>query len=374
MADKRDYYEVLGVPKTADDEAIKKAYRKMAKKHHPDLHPGDKEAEDRFKELNEAYEVLSDEQKRAQYDQFGFEQPGAGFGGGYSDFGGFGGFEDIFSSFFGGGFGGGAQRSGPMRGEDLHYEISISFKEAAKGCSKELNVTRHETCGVCQGSGCKEGCQPQTCPTCKGTGQVRMTQNTVMGHIQHVQTCRNCGGTGKIIQDPCGKCGGKGQVRTTKRRTVRIPAGIDDGQVIRISGQGELGQRGGPPGDLQVLVRVKPHKYFVRKGTDLYCQVPVSITQAALGTELDVPTLDKPVKYSVPEGTQPGTMFRIKGKGIPSIRTGVKGDLYVEINVEVPKRLDEKQKELLRQFDATITGREYEQKKSFFERMKSVFT
>lgn len=373
MADKRDYYEVLGVPRTADDEAIKKAYRQMAKKHHPDLHPGDKEAEERFKEVNEAYEVLSDEQKRARYDQFGFEQPGAGFEGGFTDFSGFGGFEDIFSSFFGGGFRGSAQRSGPIRGEDLHYEVSISFKEAAKGCSEELNVTRHETCSVCHGSGCKEGCQPQNCPACKGTGQVRVTQNTVMGQIQHVQTCRNCGGTGKVVTDPCGKCGGKGQIRTTKRRTIRIPAGIDDGQVIRVSGQGEPGQRGGPPGDLQVLVRVKPHKYFVRKGTDLYCQVPVSITQAALGTELDVPTLDKPVKYSVPEGTQPGTMFRIKGKGIPSIRTGVKGDLYVEINVEVPKKLDEKQKELLRQFDATITGKEYEQKKSFFERMKSAF-
>lgn len=349
----------------------------MAKKLHPDVNPGDKQAEEKFKELNEAYETLSDPQKKARYDQFGHEQPGMG-GGGYSDFGGFGGgagfggFDDIFSAFFGGG-GGGAQRNGPVQGDDLRYEVTLTFEEAAKGCSKDINVTRHEECSACHGSGAKEGTHPQTCSACKGTGQVRVTQNTPFGRIQNVRTCDACRGTGKVIKDPCAKCAGQGQVRTTKRRSVKIPAGIDEGQVIRVSGQGEPGLRGGPPGDLQVLVRVKAHKYFVRKGNDMYCTVPISLTQAALGAEIDVPTLDSPVKYQVPEGTQPGTVFRVKGQGIPSLRSGNKGDLFIEINVEVPKKLTDKQKDLLRQFEGAMTGKEYEQKKSFFDRMKDAF-
>ncbi|MEA4897942.1 molecular chaperone DnaJ [Bacillota bacterium Meth-B3] len=381
MATKRDYYEVLGLTKSASDAEIKKAYRQMAKKLHPDVNPGDKQAEEKFKELNEAYEVLSDAQKKARYDQFGHEQPGQGYGyGGFEGFGGFGGggasfggFDDIFSAFFGGGATGG-QHSGPMQGDDLRYEVTLSFEEAAKGCSKDINLTRRETCTACHGSGAKEGTQPQTCSACRGAGQVRVTQNTPFGRIQNVRACDACHGTGKVIKDPCLKCGGQGQVRVTKRRTVKIPAGIDDGQVIRVSGQGEAGVRGGPPGDLQVLVRVKPHKYFTRRGTDLHCAVPVSLTQAALGAEIDVPTLDAPIKYAVPEGTQPGTVFRIKGQGIPSLRSGAKGDLFIEINVEVPKKLTDKQKDLLRQFEGTMTGKEYEQRKSFFDRMMDAFS
>lgn len=376
---KRDYYEVLGVDKKASDADIKKAYRQMAKKLHPDVNPGDKNAEEKFKELNEAYEVLSDPQKKARYDQFGHEQPGAGGPGGgfYSDFGGgfggFGGFDDIFSSFFGGGAAGGSRNQGPMQGDDLRYDLTISFEEAAKGCNKEINLVRDEECAACHGTGAKEGTSPVTCPTCHGTGQVRVTQSTPFGRIQNVRVCETCHGEGKIVKDPCPKCNGRGMVRTAKRRTIKVPAGIDDGQVIRISGQGEPGLRGGPPGDLQVLVRVRPHKFFTRKGYDLYCAVPISFTQAALGGEIDVPTLDSPVKYNVPEGTQPGTVFRVKGAGIQNLRGAGKGDLFVEVSVEIPKRLTDRQKEILRQFDGTVTGKEYEQKKSFFERMKDAF-
>lgn len=383
LANKRDYYEVLGLTKSASEADIKKAYRQMAKKYHPDVNPGDKQAEEKFKEINEAYEVLSDAQKKARYDQFGHEDPTAGFGGGatYSDFGGFGGggfggFDDIFSAFFGGaaGAGGGqSARRGPVQGDDIRQEVTISFEEAAKGCEKEINVVRDEDCPTCHGSGAKEGTSPTTCPTCKGAGQVRVQQNTPFGRIQNVRTCDTCHGEGKIVKDPCTRCNGRGRVRTSKKRTVRIPAGIDDGQIIRVSGQGMAGLRGGPAGDLQVLIRVRPHKFFARKGTDLYCTVPISFTQAALGGAVDVPTLGSPVAYNVPEGTQPGTVFRIKGQGIPSLRTGTKGDLFVEMNVEVPKKLTDKQKDLLRQFESTVTGREYEQKKSFFDRMKDAF-
>ena len=377
---KRDYYEVLGVPKTASDADIKKAYRQKAKKLHPDMNPGDKKAEESFKELNEAYEVLSDAQNRARYDQFGHEQPGQGGhgAGGYGDFsgfggfgGGFGGFEDIFSTFFGGGAT--SARHGPMQGEDLRYDLTISFEEAAKGCAKEITLVRDESCENCKGTGARPGTSPQTCPTCKGSGQVRVTQNTAFGRIQNVRVCETCHGEGKVVNDPCPKCNGRGVVRTSKRRTIKIPAGIDDGQVIRISGQGGPGVHGGPPGDLQVLIHVRPHKYFKRKGTDLYCDVPISFSQAALGAEIDVPTLEQPVKYAVPEGTQPGTVFRVKGQGIPSLRGSGKGDLFIQIIVEIPKRLTDKQKELLNQFEGTVTGREYEQKKSFFDRMKDAF-
>lgn len=381
MATKRDYYEVLGLKKGASDADIKKAYRANAKKLHPDVNPGDKQAEEKFKELNEAYETLSDAQKKARYDQFGHEQPGFGGGGGFNgDFsgfgggfggGGFGGFDDIFSAFFGGA--GGARRSGPMQGDDLRYDLTISFEEAAKGCQKDVNLTRDEECDVCHGSGAKPGTTPDTCPTCKGAGQVNVVQNTPFGRIQNVRTCETCRGEGKVVKDPCSRCSGRGKVRTTKKRTIKVPAGIDDGQVIRISGQGQAGERGGPPGDLQVLVRVRPHKLFTRKNFDLYCTIPISFTHAALGGEVDVPTLDNPVKYNVPEGTQPGTVFRIKGQGIPNLRGTGKGDLYVEMNVEVPKTLSDKQKQLLREFEGTVTGKEYEQKKSFFDRMKDAF-
>ncbi|HIS03622.1 MAG TPA: molecular chaperone DnaJ [Candidatus Pullichristensenella avicola] len=377
---KRDYYEVLGVERTADEAAIKAAYRKLAKKLHPDVNPGDKDAEEKFKEVNEAYQVLSDPKKRAQYDRFGHQQPGAGGAGGYGDFSGFGGFggfdvEDIFSSFFGGGFGGGRARreQGPVPGADLRYDMTISFEEAARGCDKEINLVRDEPCENCHGTGAKPGTQPKTCPTCNGTGQVRTTSNTPFGTIQNVRTCPNCHGSGKTISDPCPKCNGRGKVRTSKRRTVRIPAGIDNGQIVTIRGQGEMGERGGEAGDLLIVVTVRPHRLFKRNGTDLYLEMPLTFTQAALGCETDVPTLEKPVKYRFPEGTQPGQTFRIRGQGVPSLRGGSRGDLYVTVTVEIPKRLSEKQKSILRQFDGTVTGQEYEQKKSFFDRVKEAF-
>jgi len=376
---KRDYYEVLGVQKSATADEIKKAYRQLAKKLHPDVNPGDKDAEAKFKEVNEAYETLSDQQKRARYDQFGHEDPtaGGGYGGGYgSGFGGFGGFGggfgDIFSEFFGGGAGSAAQR-GPVQGDDLRYDLSLTFEEAAKGCTREINIMRDETCTACKGTGAKAGTSPTTCPTCKGTGQVTVTQNTMLGAMRVSRVCTTCHGEGKIVKDPCPRCSGRGKVRTSKRITLKVPAGIDNGQIITMRGQGESGERGGPAGDLQIFVTVKPHKYFTRRDFDLYCEVPVSFTQAALGSEIDVPTLDAPIKYNVPEGTQPGTVFRIKGSGIQNLHGAGKGDLYLTIKVEVPRKMSEKQKDLLRQFEGTVTGKEYEEKKSFFERMKDAF-
>ena len=371
---KRDYYEVLGVDKTADEATIKRAFRQQAKKYHPDLNPGDKDAEEKFKEVNEAYQILSDPQKRQQYDQFGFDGPQAGFGGGagYGDFGGFGGFEDIFSSFFGGGARQ-ANPNAPRQGDDLRMDVTISFEEAARGCEKEVNVVRDETCENCGGTGAKPGTKPTTCSTCHGTGQVTQVRNTAFGRIQNVTTCPNCHGTGKVISDPCPKCNGRGKKRTSRRRTVKIPAGIDNGQVLTIRGQGGAGENGGPSGDLLIVVNVRPHKLFKRRDYDLYLELPITFTQATLGAEVDVPTLDKPVKYNIPEGTQPGTVFRIKGAGIPYLRGTGKGDLYVTAKVEVPRKLTEKQKELLRQFEGVSTGNEYQEKKNFFERLKDAF-
>jgi molecular chaperone DnaJ len=373
---KRDYYEVLGVQKGADDAAIKKAYRQLAKKLHPDVNPGNQQAEEKFKEVNEAYQVLSDAQKRAAYDQYGFDGPQAqGFGGGAGGFGGFGfdsiNVDDIFSSFFGGGMH--RQRNGPIPGDDLRYDITLTFEEAAKGCEKQLDLVRDEECDVCHGSGAKPGTSPQTCPTCGGAGQVRITQNTAFGRIQNVRTCSNCRGTGSIISDPCAKCGGRGKVRGSKRRTIKIPAGIDNGQILTIRGQGEAGERGGEPGDLLVVVSVRPHKLFKRDGANLYLDLPITFAQAALGGEIDVPTLDKPLKYQVPEGTQPGHTFRIRGKGIPYLRGTGRGDLFLTVLVDVPKKLSDKQKELLRQFDNAVENSQYEQKKSFFGRVKDAF-
>lgn len=375
--DKRDYYEVLGVEKTASDEEIKKAYRTLAKKYHPDLNNGDKECEIKFKEVNEAYEVLSDSQKRARYDQFGHEDPSAGGAGGYGDFtGGFGGgFDDIFSAFFGGGFGGGAQRArGPQRGDDLRYDLTITFEEAAFGCEKEISVTRDENCEECGGTGARKGTQPTQCPTCHGTGQVQSFVNTPIGRVSNVRVCDACHGQGTIIKDPCPNCSGRGRVRKNRKITIKIPAGIDNGMQIPLRKQGEPGLRGGENGDLYIFVTVKPHKLFTRENYDLYCDVTVSFTQAALGGEIDVPTLNGMIKHNLPEGTQPGTVIRLRGQGIQNLRGAGKGDLYIKINVEIPRKLTEKQKELLMQFDETLTGKEYEAKKSFFERVKDAFS
>ena len=376
MADqKRDYYEVLGVDKSATEEDIKKAYRRKAKECHPDLHPGDKEAEERFKELNEANEVLSDPDKRARYDQFGFNDPMSGenpFGGGYSSgFGGFGDLGDILNSFgFGfGGMGGAASRNAPTQGRDLGYELTLTFEEAADGCEKSFTFYRNEKCEVCGGNGCKPGTKPKTCPTCGGAGQVRSSG----GWMTTVRTCPACGGTGKTITDKCPGCGGAGYARKNRTATIKVPAGVDTGDMRRMPGQGEAGRNGGPAGDLLIQFRVKPHKLFRRDGTNLLLDYPISFTQAALGGEVDIPTLHGKVKYRIPEGTQTDTEFRIKGQGIPRVNGTGKGDLLVRVRVEVPKRLSERQREILRQFDSTTTGKEYEGRKSFMDKLKDVF-
>ncbi|MBP3429021.1 MAG: molecular chaperone DnaJ [Clostridia bacterium] len=374
MADKRDYYEVLGVGKSASDDEIKKAYRKAAKASHPDLHPDDKEAEARFKEINEAYEVLSDPQKRARYDQFGHEDPTMGGGAGY---GGFGGFEDIFDMFTGGGFGGFGGRStrsqnAPQRGSDLQYNLTLTFEEAAFGCKKEFKFQRSATCDCCNGSGAKPGTQPQTCPTCHGSGQQTVVMNSPLGRMQTVRTCQTCGGKGKTIKDRCTKCSGSGFMRVTRTVNMNVPAGVDDGQNFKtIPGEGEPGRNGGPAGDLYITCTVRPHKIFKRDRYDMYCDVPVSFTQAALGGDIDVPTLEGTMKYNIPAGTQEGTSFRIRGQGIQQLRGTGRGDLYFTVHVEVPKHLGERQKDLLRQFEDSLNGREYERRKSFGDQVKS---
>ena len=374
MAQKRDYYEVLGVSKTATADEIKQAYRRKAKECHPDLHPDDKTAEERFKELNEANEVLSDPDKRARYDQFGFDGPNMGAGGaggnpfGGMDFGGMG-FDSIFDQIFGGGMGTTSRRQGPVQGADLRYELRITFEEAARGCEKSFDFYRNENCKTCGGSGAKPGTEPVTCQTCHGTGQVRSGG----GFMVTVRTCPTCGGTGKVIQDKCTTCGGSGRTRVKRTATVKVPAGIDNGQTIVMNGQGEPGLRGGPNGDLYINVIVKPHKLFRRDGYDLRLEFPISFTQAALGADVDIPTLNGPVKYHIPEGTQNDQEFRLKGSGIQRLNGVGKGDLIAKVRVEVPRKLNEKQKELLRQFDETTTGKEYEGKKSFMDRVKELF-
>ena len=363
MADtKRDYYEVLGVQKTATDDEIKKAYRKLAKENHPDMNPGDTEAEARFKEVGEAYEILSDREKRSLYDQYGFAGVDPNYGGGAGGaYGGFGGMDfdlgSIFSDFFGGaaGSGGSARRSGPQRGESLSTQVRITFEEAAFGTEKELNISRVETCADCGGSGCAEGSSPETCPDCRGSGVVVTTRQTMFGTMQQQSACPRCGGTGKIIKDPCATCRGKGRVRRKKSIKVKIPAGIDDGQSIRVRGEGHAGANGGGSGDLLVSVLVSAHEQFERSGTDVACTIPISFVQAALGAELEVPTLDGKVKYTIPEGTQTGTTFRLRGKGIPYLNnTTRRGDQYVTVTVETPKNLTNKQKELLRELGESL--------------------
>lgn len=362
MAEKRDYYEVLGVEKGASEDEIKKAYRKLAKANHPDLHPGDKECEERFKAINEAYEVLSDPDKRAKYDQFGhaaFDPSAGGPGGaGFGGFGGFGdifggGFGDIFGDIFGGGFGGGqTQRSGPRRGENLRVRLNITFEEAAFGCEKEINVGRVEQCPDCKGTGCAPGTTPEVCPDCKGTGSVRTTQRTPFGVVQTSGACKKCGGRGKIIHQPCPRCGGRGAVRKNQTIKVKIPAGIDDGQTLNLRGKGNAGLDGGPAGDLLITVFVKPHPLFERDGNSVLMEMPVSFAQAALGAEIEVPTIDGRVKLTIPEGTQPGSVFRLRGKGIPYLQSkgGGRGDQFVTITVTVPKNMTSEQKECLRAY------------------------
>ena len=377
MADKRDYYEVLGLKKGASEDEIKKAYRKLAKENHPDLHPGDKDAEARFKEINEAYEVLSDTDKRAKYDQFGHAafDPNAGFGGASGFTGDFSGFGDIFSDIFGGGFGdifgGGArQRNGPQRGESIRAGITITFEEAAFGCTKEINVNRIDTCDSCQGTGCAPGTSPEVRSNCGGTGTVRVQQRTPLGVFATSSACPKCGGTGKIIQQPCQTCRGSGTVRKQRKISVNIPAGIDDGQTISLRGQGHAGKNGGPAGDLLVTVAVKPHPQFQRDGSSVLYTMPISFVQAALGAELEVPTLDGKVKYTLPEGTQTGTVFRLRGKGIPFLRGSGRGDQFVTVNVVVPKGLSGHQKDLLRQFGEAMGDEVPEPRGGIFDKKR----
>lgn len=384
--EKRDYYEVLGVSKNASDDELKKAYRQVAKKYHPDLNPGDAEAERKFKEANEAYEVLSDKEKRARYDQFGHAGVDPNYGGGagsYGGFGGAGGFDfgdlgDIFEGFFGGGFGGGSSRrsnpNAPRRGADLHTSVTISFFEACHGVKREISVSKLESCPECHGSGAAGGHEPQTCPECGGTGQTRVTQRTPLGTISTTRTCPKCGGRGKIVTDPCKKCAGSGNVRVNKKIEINIPAGIDDGQTLAVRGQGDGGANGGPAGDLNVTINVRPDTLFKRDGYDIWCEIPLTYSQAALGDELVVPTIDGKVKYTIPEGTQPGTVFRLKGKGVVNVNGRGRGDQYVQVTVEVPKGLSKAQKEALKNFDGLLTDdKQYEKRKGFFDKLKDMF-
>lgn len=355
MADKRDYYEVLGVSKTATEQEIKSAFRKQAKTCHPDLHPGDKEAEAKFKELNEAAEVLSDPDKRAKYDQFGHAafDPSMGGGSSYgSGFGGgFGGFGDIFDTVFGGGFGGfgGSTRSnsGPVPGNDLRYNLTLTFEEAAFGAKKEILIPREEACETCHGNGSKPGSEPVRCTACGGTGTVRTQQNTILGSFTSTRPCSHCNGTGKIIKDPCADCHGSGRVKKTKRINISVPAGIDNGQTISMRGEGEAGLRGGPNGDLYISISVKPHTLFVRQGYDLYLTMNISFATAALGGEITIPTLNGTVRYTVPAGTQTGTTFRLRDQGVKKLQQTGNGDLLVTVKIEVPKKLTDEQKDLI---------------------------
>ena len=374
---KRDYYEVLGVSRGASEDEIKKAYKKMARKYHPDLNPGDKTAEETFKEVNEAYEVLSDADKKARYDQYGHAgvDPNfgaGGFGGGFDGSFDFGDLGDIFGSFFGGGFGGGRRTNpnAPQRGESIRMSIAISFEEAAFGCEKAVTVERYETCDTCHGNGCAPGTSPEVCPDCHGTGTVQVRRQTPMGVFATSSPCPKCGGKGRIIHQPCKDCRGSGMVRKKKTIQASIPAGIDNGQTISIRGQGNAGKNGGPAGDLLITITVRPHELFRREGTSVLCEAPITFTQAVLGAELEIPTIDGKVKYTLPEGTQSGTTFRLKGKGIPSINGRGRGDQYVTVYIETPKNLNKEQKEALKKFAETMGESNYEEQKKFFKKFK----
>lgn len=375
MADKRDYYEILGVPRTASQEEIKKAYRKLARKYHPDVNPGDPTAEEKFKEINEAYEVLSDEQKKAQYDQFGHAAFDASA---FSDYGGTGGFGDFGFDIFGdifdmftGGRTTRTRQAGPERGADLQYDLEITLEEAATGIERDIEVFREETCTACGGSGAAPGNSTSTCPTCGGTGELRQERATPFGRMINVTTCLRCGGRGQIITKPCPECNGSGRVRRTRRIHVKVPAGVDTGARLRLAGEGAPGVRGGPPGDLYVFITVKPHKVFERQRDNLYTKVEINIAQAALGAEVDVPTLEGKVKLSIPEGTQSGTRFRLRGKGMPSLRGHGRGDLFVTVVVQTPVNLTIKQRQLLQELAETLgTEDQSREDKGFFKKVR----
>ncbi len=368
---KRDYYEVLGVSRQASAEEIKKAYRKLARQYHPDANPENKkEAEERFKEIAEAHEVLSDPEKRAGYDRFGHAANGQGFGG-FNGFGAdFGGVGDIFDMFFGGG---GRKRRGPEKGGDLKMELEISFEEAAFGLERDIKVPRTEECGTCGGSGAAPGTRVQICQVCNGAGQVQFAQSTPFGRIVQSRACDRCRGSGKTIEKPCPTCYGACRVRKTRSIHVKVPAGVDSGTRLRVAGEGEAGLRGGPRGDLYVYIYIKPHKFFHREGNDVVLEVPLSFAQAALGDEIEVDTLDGKVQVKIPEGTQTGTVFRLRGKGIPDLHGHGRGDQHVRVRVMVPSRLTEKQKSLLREFASLSSENPSGTDKGFFGRVRDAF-
>ncbi|OCA86452.1 molecular chaperone DnaJ [Pradoshia sp. D12] len=365
---KRDYYEVLGVGKNASKDEIKKAYRRLSKQYHPDLNKA-ADATEKFKEIQEAYEVLSDDQKKARYDQFGHEDPTQGFGGGGAGFEGFGGFEDIFNSFFGGG--GRRDPNAPRQGADLQYTMTLSFDEAVFGTETTIEIPKEEECDTCKGSGAKPGTKPETCSHCNGTGQLNVEQNTPFGRIVNRRVCQHCSGTGKIIKQKCATCHGKGSVKKRNKIQIKVPAGVDDGQQLRVPGKGEPGINGGPPGDLFVVFQIRPHEFFERDGDDIYCEMPITFAQAALGDEIEVPTMHGKVKLKVPAGTQTGTRFRLKGKGVPNVRGYGQGDQHIRILVVTPTKLSDKQKELIREF-AEISGQGQldEHDEGFFSKVK----
>ncbi len=387
---KKDYYDVLGVGKQASADELKQAYRKMAKKYHPDVNK-EVDAETKFKEAKEAFDVLSDDQKRAQYDRFGHADPMAGMGGGGAggfnpqDFGG--GFGDIFDMFFGGGGGGRRNPNGPQRGADLQYTMTIDFKEAVFGKETEVQIPRTENCETCHGSGAKAGTKADTCGVCNGSGQQEVIQNTAFGRIVNRRVCQNCSGQGKVIKQKCVDCHGGGKVKKTRKIQVKIPAGVDDGAQLRVSGEGEQGTRGGTPGDLYIVLRVKQHEFFQRDGDDIYCEIPLTFTQAALGDEIEVPTLTGKVKLRVPEATQTNTMFRIKGKGVPRLRSYGSGDQHVRVVIVTPTKISNKERELLEQLAAVrgettqeasaqtseAPGQENDENTSLFEKFKRMF-
>ncbi|WP_019119955.1 molecular chaperone DnaJ [Brevibacillus massiliensis] len=373
---KRDYYEVLGLGKDAGPEEIKKAYRKLARQYHPDVNK-EPDAAEKFKEVKEAYDVLSDPQKKANYDRFGHQDPGQGFGGG--GFGGFdasdmGGFGDIFDMFFGGGRR--ANPNAPRKGADLQFALKIDFKEAIFGKEAEIEIPKEDECGTCHGTGAKPGTGVETCQTCNGTGQQEVVANTPFGRIVNRRVCQTCGGKGKVVKEKCAHCRGTGRVKVRRKIHLNIPAGVDDGAQLRVAGEGEPGVNGGPPGDLYVVLRVKPHEFFEREGNDIYCEMPINFAQAALGDEIEVPTVDGRVKLKIPAGTQTETYFRLRGKGVPHLRGSGRGDQHVKVRVVTPTKLSEKQKELLREFADLGSGVPQEvphNDESFFDKVKRAF-
>lgn len=377
MANK-DYYASLGIQKGASEDEIKKAFRKQAIKYHPDKNQGNDEAEAKFKEVNEAYQVLSDPQKKARYDQFGTVDGDPGFGGGGAGgFGGFdfsdmGGFGDIFDSFFGGGGGGGRRPNGPTRGADIEYGVTLTFEEAVFGATKEVSVNRSESCESCKGSGAKAGTSPKTCSTCNGSGQVRVQRQTPLGSFVSTSACDKCGGKGKVIENPCTSCSGRGQTRKNRKISVKIPAGVDTGNVMPLRGEGEHGTNGGPAGDLYIRINVTPSKKFTRKGVDVYIDAHISMAKAALGTEITVATVDGDVIYNVPQGTQSGSLFRLKNKGIPRVNSSGRGDQYVKVIVDIPKTLNEKQREALRML-MEASGESFDETTSHKKSIKDIF-